>query len=83
MGETDKPAIESRRDGNPAAHVGTYKAFYFAAGECRKFDLYDRGAILPGTTITGPAINQKPISMVVFHSDRQAEHDEFGHIFDA
>jgi N-methylhydantoinase A len=79
-GETDKPTIAGQDDGSGSAHAGTREAYCFATEQRREFDLYDRGAIAPESTIEGPAIVQEPTSTVVFHSDQQAELDQYGQI---
>jgi N-methylhydantoinase A len=79
-GDTDKPTIAGQDDGSGSAHAGTREAYCFATEERREFDLYDRGAIAPESTIEGPAIVQEPTSTVVFHSDQQAELDQYGQI---
>lgn len=78
-GETDKPS-NGRESGDESAYAGTQEAYCFAREEFCEFDMYDRKSISPGTTVEGPAIIKEPTSTVVFHSDQQAELDEFEQI---
>jgi len=79
-GETTKPLIEDQHGADEPAHAGTQEAYCFAREERCQFDMYDRAAIAPQTTIDGPAIIKEPTSTVVFHSDQQAKLDGFGQI---
>lgn len=79
-GETDKPSIDARVDGDGSAHAGTREAYCFAREERREFDMYNRSALASGTTVDGPAILKEPTATVVFHSDQRAEIDALGQI---
>jgi N-methylhydantoinase A len=79
-GETDKPSVDGESGGEETAHVGTQEAYCFAREERCEFDMYDRNALAPGTTVEGPTIIKEPTSTVVFHSDQRAKIDDFGQI---
>ncbi|MFP8891723.1 hydantoinase/oxoprolinase family protein [Natrialbaceae archaeon A-CW2] len=81
-GQNDKPPLETSEiegDASPDP-VGTREAFCFAALEAVDFAVYDRGDLVSGTEIQGPAIVREPTTTIVFHSDQTATVDEYGQL---
>ncbi|WP_252699443.1 hydantoinase/oxoprolinase family protein [Natronosalvus vescus] len=81
-GHNDKPPLETNEmnaDASPEP-VGTREAFCFADLEVVDFAVYDRGDLVSGTEIAGPAIVREPTTTIVFHSDQTASVDEYGQL---
>jgi len=64
--------------GGDAAATGARAAYSPAAGAMIDFAVYDRGALAPGMTFTGPAIVEEQTSTTIIDSDAAVEIDSFG-----
>lgn len=83
VGENDKPSLEGEESsaaGSLEPHETT-EAYCFAEEDIVPFEVYQRDKIAPGDVIDGPAIVREPTTTIVFHSDQEAEADEYGHLF--
>lgn len=83
IGENDKPSLEGEetRAGGSLEPIKTTEAYCFAEEDVVTFEVYQRADIAPGDMIDGPAIVREPTTTIVFHSDQEAEADEYGHLF--
>lgn len=83
VGENDKPSLEGQksRDAGSLEPHDTTEAYCFAKEDIVPFEVYQRDDIAPGDMIDGPAIVREPTTTIVFHSDQEAQADEYGHLF--
>ena len=82
IGLQEKPEIKRVEEGSGKedAVIGTQEAYCFAKDERTDFDVYSRDPLAAGDVLPGPAIIREPTTTIVYHSDQQAEIDEYGHI---
>ena len=81
IGLTSVPPLRKlERDGRAAAPRES-RPVYFE--ECEGFidtDVFDRGALGPGSALTGPTIIEQVDSTIVIHPNQKASVDEFGNL---
>jgi N-methylhydantoinase A len=59
---------------------GSRRAYDMAREDWADFAVYDRGNLLAGQRIAGPAIVEEGTSTTVFFSDQELVVDEYGHL---
>ncbi len=83
MGKVRKPALQTIPSGSrtPAREsmVGQRKV-YLGDGRHRAFDIFQRGRLLAGNDILGPAIIEEPTATTVVEDDLTCSVDQFGNL---
>ncbi|MDF5754224.1 hydantoinase/oxoprolinase family protein [Spongiactinospora sp. TRM90649] len=83
VGRTERPELPrpAAGDGDPAqALTGRRDAYDFGVRAVVPFDVYDRAALEPGDTLTGPALIDEGTSTTVVHSGQRVRVDPHGHL---
>jgi N-methylhydantoinase A len=66
--------------GSTPAPVGSRRAFDMAADDWAEFEVFERGSLLAGHRIPGPAIVEEGTSTTVFFGDQVLVVDDYGHL---
>ncbi|MDR5699038.1 hydantoinase/oxoprolinase family protein [Agromyces aerolatus] len=81
VGRQPKPALVRIAEADRAAEpTGSRRAFDVATDAWADFAVYDRGTLLAGHRISGPAIVEEGTSTTVFFGDQELTVDEYGHL---
>ena len=83
IGQESKPTLNeivNRASGESIPQLDNRLAYCFATGELVEFSVYDRGVLMSGDKLPGPAIIEETTTTTVFYSDQKAEIDKYGQI---
>lgn len=83
IGQESKPTlneIANRPSGESIPQLDNRFAYCFATRELVEFAVYDRGVLMSGDKLPGPAIIEETTTTTVFYSDQKAEIDKYGQI---
>jgi len=81
VGSRDKPTLERDDPVHREPELAdTREAYCFDRGRMTSFEVYERGALAAGQSVSGPAIIEEPTTTTVVHSDQHVDVDPYGNL---